>query len=312
MPTNHTVKTRLAGTPASILRRSGVERRRNRVAYAFIAPAVASLGLFVFYPTISSLITSLTDAQIIGPRNFIGLGNYAELFRDPRFWNALRNTSLYAVVTAPISVGLALIFALLLNRRLPARGVFRSVIFFPFIVSLGIISIAWAFMLDPQVGILAAWLSEIGLPIGNGVRDPAWAMPAVMVVGIWRNTGFFMVLYLAGLQSIPREINEAAEIDGASGLRRFRNITWPLLANTSLFVIVIAAIFSFQAFDQMYVMTSGGPFFSTETMVMLIYSAGFKDYRLGYASAVSWILVIIVLAFSLIQIGYFRKKAVQY
>ncbi|POH62245.1 sugar ABC transporter permease [Cryobacterium zongtaii] len=282
------------------------------MAYAFLVPALAVLGVFVFWPMLSSLVTSFTDARIIGPRNFVGLDNYAQLVGDGRFRNALGNTALYTVVTAPISVGLALFFAILLNRKLPGRGLFRSVIFFPFIASLGIISIAWAFMLDPQVGIIAAWLSEIGLPIGNGVRDPAWAMPAVMIVGIWRNTGFFMVMYLAGLQSIPGELNEAAAIDGASGIRRFTNITWPLLANTTLFVVIIAAIFSFQAFDQMYVMTSGGPFFKTETLVMLIYSAGFKDYDLGYASAVSWVLVLIVLVFSLIQLGYFRKKAVKY
>lgn len=304
------LSTRRAFRPAR--RRSSLERRRAWTAYAFLAPAVAVLALFVFYPMIASLITSFTDARIVGPREFIGLENYVSLLDDKRFWNALGNTALYAAVTAPLSVIFALLLAMLLNQRIPGRGLFRAVLFFPFVTSLGIIAIAWAFMLDPQVGIISGWLSNIGLSVGDGVRDPDWAMPAVMAVGIWRNTGFFMVMYLAGLQTIPNEIREAARIDGATGFKQFTNVTWPLLANTTLFVVIIAAIFSFQAFDQMYVMTSGGPFFKTETLVMLIYSAGFEDFKTGYASAISWVLVLIVFIFSLLQIGYFSKKAVQY
>jgi ABC-type sugar transport system permease subunit len=156
------------------------------------------------------------------------------------------------------------------------------------------------------------WLNQIGLSIGDGVRDPQWAMPAVMLVGIWRNTGFFMVMYLAGLQSIPRELQEAAAIDGAGTLGRFRHITWPLLSNTTMFVMIIASIFAFQAFDQMYVMTGGGPFFRTETLVMLIFNTGFRNFQMGYASAMSWALVAIILVLSLAQIAYFRKRAVRY
>lgn len=309
-PRRATRHTRGASHPSR--RRTLLERRRARTAYAFLAPAVLVLGIFVFWPMVSSLITSFTDARIVGEREFIGAANYAALLQDDRFWNALGNTALYALVTAPVSVGLALLLAILLNEQIPGRGLFRAVLFFPFVTSLGIISIAWAFMLDPQVGIISGWLSDVGLSIGDGVRDPDWAMPAVMAVGIWRNTGFFMVMYLAGLQTIPNDLREAARLDGATGFKHFTQITWPLLANTTLFVVIIAAIFSFQAFDQMYVMTSGGPFFKTETLVMLIYSAGFEDFQTGYASAISWVLVLIVLVLSLIQLGYFSKKAVQY
>lgn len=287
-------------------------RRRNRAALGFLAPALIILSIFVVYPMFESLRLSFTDARIIGPADWVGVENYLTLATDERFLNAFGNTALYTIVTAPVAVGIALGLAVLLNRQLPARGFFRAVIFFPFVASLSIVSIAWAFLLDPQVGTLAAWLSEVGLPIGNGVRDPAWAMPAVMLVGIWRNVGFFMVMYLAGLQSIPRDVYEAASIDGATGWKQFRSITWPLLSNTTFFVVVMAAIFSFQAFDQMYVMTSGGPFFRTETLVMLIYSTGFKDYDIGYASAISWALVLVVLAFSLGQMKFFSKRTVQY
>jgi multiple sugar transport system permease protein len=297
---------------AKVLRRSSFERRRNRAAYAFLAPALVILAVFVGWPIIDSLRLSFTNARIIGPAQWIGLDNWSKLIADSRFWNDLGNTVLYAVVTAPISIALALVFAMLLNGKIPARGFFRSVLFFPFVASISIVSIAWAFLLDPQVGTLAAWLSDVGLPIGNGIRSPEWAMPAVMLVGIWRNTGFFMVMYLAGLQSIPSEIYEAAELDGARGWKRFRSIVWPLLSNTTFFVVTIATIFSFQAFDQMYVMTDGGPFFKTETLVMYLYSAGFEDFDIGYASTISWALVIVVLVLSLGQQSFFNKRAVQY
>ena len=264
------------------------------------------------WPIIDSLRLSFTDAHIVGPAQWIGLSNWSQLIADSRFWNALWNTVLYALVTAPISIALALLFAVLLNGRLPARGFFRSVLFFPFVASISIVSIAWAFLLDPQVGTLAAWLSDIGLPIGNGIRSPALAMPAVMLVGIWRNTGFFMVMYLSGLQSIPGDIYEAAALDGARGFKRFRLIVFPLLSNTTFFVVTIATIFSFQAFDQMYVMTDGGPFFRTETLVMYLYSSGFQDFNIGYASTISWALVIVVLALSLGQQWFFNKRTVQY
>ena len=294
------------------LRRSRLERRRNIAAWLFLTPALVVLGVFVLWPMVSSLVTSFTDARIAGTPDWVGFGNYADLLQDPRFRGALANTALYALGTAPISVALALGFAVLLNRRIPARSFFRAVIFFPFIVSLGIVSIAWGFMLDPQVGVLAAWLSDIGLPIGNGIRDPAWALPFVILVGIWRNVGFFMVMYLAGLQSIPEELIEASELDGTSAWQRFRLITLPLLNNTTTFVVMIAAIFAFQAFDQIYVMTAGGPFFRTETMVMFIYTTAFQDFKMGYAAAISWVLVLIVLAISLLQLRFFNRRTVQY
>lgn len=289
-----------------------LERRRAWAAFGFLAPALTVISVFVLWPMVSALRTSFASSQIIGPAEWVGIDNYVRLFSDDRFSNALSNSALYALVTTPVSVALALAFALLLNRAVPARGLFRAVLFFPFVASLGIASIAWAFVLDPQIGLVANWLGQAGLPIGDGIRDPRWAMPAVMLVGIWRNTGFFMVMYLAGLQSIPREFNEAAVIDGAGPVQRFRYVTWPLLSNTTMFVMIIAAIFAFQAFDQMYVMTAGGPYFRTETLVMLIYHTGFSNFEMGYASAMSWVLVAIILALSLLQIAYFRKRAVTY
>lgn len=307
-----TVTSSVAGTDRSVRRRTNLERRRTVTALSFLAPALLILVVFVLYPMVRALQGSFTDASLAGASSWVGLDNYRELLHDKRFHGDLRNTLVYAVVTTLVSVALALGAALLLNRRIAGRGFFRAAIFFPFVASLGVVSIAWGFLLDPQVGIVAATLERVGLSIGDGVRDPSWALPAVILVGIWRNVGFFMVMYLAGLQSIPKELREAARVDGAGAWKQFRYITWPLLSNTTMFVVMIAAIFSFQAFDQAYVMTNGGPYFKSETLVMLIYSTGFQDYRLGYASAMSWVLVALILVVSLIQMRFFNRRAVRY
>jgi ABC-type sugar transport system permease subunit len=289
-----------------------VTRRRTRAALFFLAPAFAVLGVFVVWPVLRSFYVALTNDSGFGTPTFIGLDNYVQVFQDPRFLNALINTLVYAIGTVPLSIAIALGLALLLNRAIPARGFFRAIIFLPFVASLGVVAIAWASMLDPQNGFIAAGLSQLGIPTGNGIKDPNLAMPAVILVGIWRNIGFFMVLYLAGLQSIPADVKEAAYMDGAGPVRTFRSITWPLLANTTTFVSIIAVIFALQAFDQIYVMTSGGPFFRTETLVMLIFNTGIEQYKIGYASAMSWVLVIILLIISLIQLRIFRNRTVQY
>ncbi|WP_460947631.1 carbohydrate ABC transporter permease [Okibacterium endophyticum] len=289
-----------------------LDRRRTTTALLFLAPALIVLGVFVIWPVLRSTWVSLTDDTGFGSAEFVGLDNFARVVSDERFGNALLNTLVYTVGTAPASIAAALLLAIVLNRRLPLRGFFRAAIFLPFIASLGIISIAWSYMLDPQIGFVAAWLSELGMPIGNGIRDPELAMPAVILVGIWRNVGFFMVMYLAGLQSIPGDVKEAARIDGAGPIRMFTSVTWPLLSNTTMFVSIIAVIFSLQAFDQIYVMTGGGPYFRTETLVMLIFKTGIEQFEIGYASAMSWVLVALVLVISLVQLRYFQKRTVQY
>lgn len=302
----------LAPSPTGTVRRGGRRGRRPLAPYLFLAPTIVVLGVFVLWPMLRSLYISFTDSSIVGSADWVGLENYAELLEDPAFGNALLNTVVYAVCTTPVSVLIALVLAVLLNRAIPARTFFRAVIFFPFVISFSIIAIAWSFMLDPQVGIINIWLNELGFSTGNGIRDPAHAMTYVIGVGVWRNVGFFMVMFLAGLQSIPRDLYEAASIDGATSWQQFRSITAPLLSNTTMFVVVIASIFSFQAFDHIYVMTNGGPFFKTETLVMLIYRSGFENYEMGYASAISWVLVAMVLAVSLVQLAYFNRRTVRY
>jgi ABC-type sugar transport system permease subunit len=292
------------------LRASG---RRAMTAWLFLTPALIILVAFTLYPMIQAVYLSLTDYNLIRAAEFIGLENYVELFQDPSFWNAFSNTVLYAAVVTPATVILALLFAVMLNQAFVGRAFARTAIFLPFIVSLGIIAIAWAFLLDPNIGLLSYWLSFVGIvPEQGWLSDPRYAMAAVMVVGVWKNVGFYMVIYLAGLQSIPVDMYEAARLDGAGAWQRFRSITLPLLSNQTLLVTVLALIATLQAFDQIYVMTHGGPFFRTETLVMLIYREGFQELRFGYASAISFVLLVFVFILSMIQFGYLRRKQVTY
>jgi multiple sugar transport system permease protein len=293
-------------------RRSPLYRRRTLTALGFMAPSLVILILFIAWPMVQALWISFQEYSVLGGGEWIGLENYRELISDSGFRNALGNTLIYAGVTTPVSVALALALALLLNSKIPARGFFRASIFLPVVTSLAIAAIAWRFLLDPDIGLFAYWLGKVGLTSKAWLRDPEWAMPAVIMVGIWKNVGFYMVMYLAGLQSIPREFYEASAVDGANRWQRFRHVTWPLLANTTMFVFVIAAIAALQAFDQIYVMTRGGPFFQTETLVYQIYRLGFQEFEMGYASAIAWVLVLIIFALSLFQVRYFGKREVRY
>src|ERR1700744_2268362 len=295
-------RTRPAGRGARKKSPSPTRARRRRilVAYAFMLPSLAVMGVFMFYPLIRAAILSFTNYSVFGVAKYVGLANYTTLLQSHQFWGDLGNTVYYAAVTTPVSVALALALALLLNRRgLPARGVLRAAIFLPAVVSLAVAAIPFRLMFTPSIGLITYWLGAIGVHSTDWLDSTTWAMPAVIIVGIWKDVGFYMVIYIAGLQTIPPEFYEAARIDGASAWQRFRNITWPLLSNTTMFVTIIALIASFQAFDQIFVMTQGWPAFSTETLVMLIYRQGFQNFQMGYASAIGYVLVLIILIFSL-------------
>ncbi len=287
--------------------------RRSITAWLFLAPSLIVLSAFTVYPMIQAAYLSLTNYNLIRPARWVGFDNYVELFHDPAFWNAFWNTIVYAVVVTPATVLIALALAVLLDRQFVGRAFVRTSIFLPFIVSLGIIAIAWSFLLDPNIGLISYWLSQLGIVSGQGLlSDPAWAMPAVMFVGVWKNVGFYMVIYLAGLQSIPEELREASRLDGANAWQRFRNVTLPLLSNQTMLVSILALIATLQAFDQIYVMTHGGPFFRTETLVLLIYREGFQQLRFGYGAAISWVLLAFVLLLSVIQYVFFQRRQVRY
>lgn len=263
------------------------------------------------WPIVQALWISLHDWSFLsGERPLIGIGNYLELLGDSRFWNALRVTGVYTAGTVPAQMGLALAIALALNEQLPARALLRSAYFFPVIGSLAIMAIVWRFLLDPDVGVIAGWMTTAGLRQVDWLRDPALALPAVIVVGIWKTVGFNMVILLAGLQGIPAELYAAAAIDGAGRWQRFRHITIPGLRHALLFVTVISVIASLQVFDQVFVMTRGGPLFATESLVTYMYHQGFELFRMGYASAIAWVLFLIILVLSMVQLRLFRYRDV--
>ena len=290
--------------------RRSLRRSQTLRAYAFIAPSALIMGVFMLWPLISSARLSFTDATPFGPSSFVGLAQYRTVFSDPVFRGDLLRTLLYAAIVTPLTVGLALALAVMLNRRLQGRAFFRAAIFVPAVLSLGVMAIAWNFLLDPNIGLLPHWLAPLGVDFRTGKADPTIAFIYVVVVGIWKNVGFYMVMYLAGLAGIPQDLYEAASVDGASAFRKFRSITWPMLSNTSAFVFIMATIASVQAFDQIYSMTRGGPYFSTETLAYLVYRKGFQDYDYGYASAAGWVLALIVFAISIGQRAFFSRREV--
>ena len=298
--------------PVKRARRHSLRRSRSLRAYAFIAPSVLIMSVFMVWPLISSARLSFYNSSEFGPATFVGLGNYRQMFGDPIFRGDLIRTIVYALVVTPTTVGLALMFAVMLNRRLRGRAFFRAAIFLPAVLSLGVMAIAWEYLLDPNIGLVPQWLAPLGVSVGIGQADPTIAFIYVAIVGVWKNVGFYMVMYLAGLATIPQELYEAAKVDGAGKFRQFRCITWPLLSNTSAFVFIMATIASVQAFDQIYSMTRGGPFFSTETLAYLLYRKGFQDLDFGYASAVAWVLTAIVFVVSLVQQAYFSRREIRY
>jgi len=284
--------------------------RRRLTILVFLIPAVTILGAFVFWPMISALLLSFTNANGFRVPEFIGLENYLAVFTDEQVLRSMGNTVLYAALFTPTVVVVALLLALALNHpRLPLRGMFRTFLFIPFIVSLAVAAFAWQYLLDPQIGLVNYWLRGLGVQIGNVFQDPALAMPAVALIAVWKTFPFYMIVFLAGLQDIPPSLYEAARMDGAGAWGRFRHITVPLLGNTTGFVVVIATIAALQAFDQIYVLTGGGPYRSTQTVVMQIYQSGFKDLDLGFAAALSYVLLVATLILGLVQFWISSRRA---
>lgn len=275
-------------------------QRRTAVAWCFMAPAAVVLIAFVGWPMVSAFRTSLYHSSGFGRERFAGLDNYVTVFTDATYLRALGNTALYALMFTPLALVAALALALLLNDpRLPFRGFFRTAMFLPFIVSLAVAALAWQYLIDPRVGLVNHWLQGAGIQLGDVLQDPDLAMPAVVLVAVWKNVGFYTVVFTAGLQDVPGSLYEAARVDGAGALGRFRHVTLPMLSSTTTFVVVFALIAALQAFDQIYVMTQGGPYHATDTVVTQIYETGFRDLDLGTASALSYVLLVATLVLSL-------------
>ena len=288
--------------------RSHGTQQQTVAAMMFLAPSLIILAVFVFWPIMQSINLSLHNWRFgEDVQEFVGFSNYLKMWNDPRFWNAFGNTVYFTAFFVPLGIAIPLGLALLLNMALPFRTLFRAAIFLPVIASFAIMALTWRFLLDPDIGLLVYWIGFLGLPKFSPLRDPNWAMPAVIVVSLWKNVGFNMVIYIAGLQAVPAVLYEAARIDNASRWTQFWAITWPQLKSTNVFVVVISIIGAFQVFDPVFVLTpNGGPLFTTETLVSFIYRQGITQFNLSYAAAVGLILFLIVLALTLFQMWLTR------
>jgi multiple sugar transport system permease protein len=286
----------------------------GKSAWLFLAPALALIFVFFFLPVLASLVLSVTDFDIYSIANpsstrFVGLGNYAKLLRTPEFWQALRNTFYFALVGGPLTIAVSLAAALLLNARLVRfKSFFRTIYFLPFVTTLVAVAIVWRYLYHTKYGLLNYALGHVGIGPIDWLGDPHWAMPSIILLSIWKQFGYNMLIFIAGLQAIPQDLYDAAEIDGAGPVRSFFNVTLPLLGPTLLFVGVITMIGYFQLFSEPYVMTQGGPLRSTTSVVLLMYEEGFRWWRMGYAAAIAFVLFIVILIATLLQMRLQKER----
>ena len=290
--------------------------RRLGAGWWFVAPAVTIIGLFFFVPVVAALALSLTDFDIyaladLGNLRFVGLSNYRELLANPLFWRALGNTLYFVVLGVPLSIAASLGAALLLDSRLARfKAFFRTALFAPVVTTLVAMAVIWRYLLHARYGLINYALSGIGVSPIDWLGDPRWAMPAIIVFAVWKNFGYNMIIFMAGLQTIPDDLYEAARIDGASAVRRFWHVTLPGLAPTIVVVSLLTITGYLQLFAEPYVMTQGGPAQSTVSVLYFMYEQGFKWWSLGTASAVAFLLFGLMLAVTVVQMVIARRSQV--
>jgi multiple sugar transport system permease protein len=282
----------------------------GRPAAAFLAPFLILYLLFIIGPALYGLVMSFFNTSLVQPGlgSFAGLGNYAEALSSSDFWSSLWHTLWFTILTTPPLIVLAFVFALLADRARRGRWFYRLAFFMPFILPSAVVALIWIFLYTPELGLLEAGLAKLGITSPVWLGDPTWAMPSLAITTIWWTLGFNFVLYLAGMQEIPRDLYEASAIDGASQWQQITRITIPLLGRTTTLVAVLQVIASLKVFDQMYLMTQGGPNFATRSILEYVYDEGFTNFRIGYAAAISMLFFLIVLAVSAVWFGIVRRQ----
>lgn len=287
------------------------KKKWNITPYLFIAPNFIGFLVFILIPVLVSLGVAFTDFNIFqGFTNshFVGMDNFIKMFTDDWFKAALKNNLIYTVVTIPLIIGFSIVFATILNNKVYCKTTLRVMIFIPYIASVVAVSVIWMLILNPSQGILNNTLRNIGITNPPGwLGDPKWALPAVILVGVWGSLGYNTIIYMSGLQSVSKDLYEAAKIDGASEIQLFRFVTVPMLRNTTFFLLITNIIGSFQVFGQINIMTGGGPGNATTVLAHYIYLSGFRYHKMGYASAMAWFLLLIIFLVTLFQWKIQRK-----
>ncbi|SFF39739.1 multiple sugar transport system permease protein [Paenibacillus algorifonticola] len=295
---------------------NGAARKRKRFSYSvlFILPAFILYTLFVIYPTLNSVNLSFTSWDGVSDHiRYIGFDNFVEMFQSERVYNALKNTLILSITLVVLENILALILAILVDQVRWCKSLFRSIFYFPVLLSGIVMGFVWTIIFNFNFGVISQVLDKVGLSDWkiDWLGDPDYALLAIIITTVWKGSGYYMIIYLAGLQGIPPELNEAASIDGASRWQKFRHITFPLLASAMTVSVMLSMIGALKIFDQIAVMTDGGPGFATETLTYIVYKVGFGELRQGYGTALSLMLFVLILMVSLIQVKFLRKREVQ-
>jgi len=296
--------------------RSALRRDETLVAWLFSSPAILLLIIFLAVPFIMAIVLAFTDQRLIPnpnlPTQFIGLRNFVRLIDDEAFLRGLLNNFYFVLVVVPIQTALALFLAILINQKIKGVNTYRTIYFAPVVTSMVVVAVIWTFLYNPSgmVNSLLGLISFGTLGPYNWLQNTKLVFPAIMLLSIWQGVGFQMVIYLAGLQEIPTDMYEAAEVDGANKWQQFKNITFPLLRNTTIFVVLTTTILAFRLFDQVKVMTNGGPQNASMTTIVYVIEQGWTQLKVGYASAISVVFFIIVLVISLLQRRVLREERV--
>lgn len=285
-------------------------RQRDAIAgYLFITPTYLGFIIFIVIPILMAIGISFTEFDVLGGYEWIGLDNYERMFRDTRLHTVYGNTVYFTVVAVTFNVGIGLALAVLLNRRMPVliRNFYRSVYFFPILIAHTYIAVIWQFLYARDTGIFNYYLGLVGIDPVPWLSSSTWVLPSIIIMDVWKNTGFAMLIFLAGLQNIPDVYYEAARLDGANEWQMFRRITLPMLSPTIFFVLVIFMIGALQVFDSIIVITNGGPGDASRSIVMYIYEKAFQSFDMGYAAAISMTLFVVILALTLLQFWGSRR-----
>lgn len=284
-------------------------KKEGIVGWVMLAPAAVLILTFLLVPIGLTFGLAFTNARLVSPEpaHFVGLDNFAALFTDDTFWASLRNTIIFTVVIVPVQSALALVLALLVNSKTRGTTFFRTVYFLPVVTSIVVVSMLWLFLYQKD-GLINVLLSKVGIHGPDWLGDPHWALLAIILMSAWQAMGFHMIIWLAGLQTIPAELYEAAALDGASRWQQFANVTWPGLRATRTFILITITIAAFGLFSQVQIMTQGGPLNSTTTLVFQAVRSGFQQQQTGYASAISLVFFVLVLVVTLIQRFLTRDK----